>query len=436
MKKIICLLCVLVTFSSLSQDLSRRPLLGIQMMQVDAETKRVMNLPEEKGVLIKAVIENSTAQKAGFLTGDVLLKLNGVEINSPDAAVQLVGKHPSGTPFSYELLRKNERIKGNATLAPMPFEKYDGIAMEYTAVQTVNGLQRLIISRPPDQLKHPVIFFIGGYGCYSLDSPMDPNRTEIQLLNRLTRAGYVCVRAEKPGMGDNINCTPCNQVSFNNEVKGYAAEVKALKSLPYVDSSRIVVFGHSMGGLMAPMLAAQCKVKGIIAYGTIGSNFLEYLAKTRRTLAQAYEMNPVEADDYIKDYCECATYYFAEGLTTAQAAEKKADCTEYLSVFDLRSPAYNKELYAINIPGAWKQFDGKALLLWGENDYISSREDHEIIASTINYYHKGNAVFKSVKNSSHGMSVSHSFQDALKEKDTSFNPEVSLLVLNWLKSIA
>ncbi|MBL7932420.1 MAG: alpha/beta fold hydrolase [Bacteroidia bacterium] len=436
MKKEIIFLLSLCFFSLNSQELSRRPLLGIRMVSVTAETQRVMNLPEQKGVLIEKVIANSTAEKAGFKIGDILLKLNNEEITTPEQAVKLVAQSASGQIFTYEILRDKELKKGSSTFEPMPVEKHEGIVMEYKAVKTVNGMQRLIVSRPPDNKKHPVLVFIGGIGCYSLDFPMDDKRSEVQLLNRLTREGYVCVRAEKPGVGDNMKCTPCNEVSFNHEIESYISAVNAIKEYSYVDSAGIFILGHSMGGVMAPVIAAGAKVKGIIAYGTIGSNFLEYLAKTRRTLALAYEMNPQETDDYIKDWCECSAYYFLDGLTTAQATEKKVACSEILSIFDLRSPAYNKELYALNIPGAWKNFNGKALLLWGENDFVASKEDHEIIAATVNYYHKGNAVFKVVKNSSHGMNVSHSMQEAVRQEEDDFNPEVSLTILSWLKSVA
>jgi pimeloyl-ACP methyl ester carboxylesterase len=436
-QKIIFLLVVVSLHITRAQELARRPLLGIQMLKVDEDTRRVMHLPDLKGVLIKSVIPNSTAVKAGFETGDVLLKLNDQEINSPEEGIKFVAASASGESFSYELIRDHKIIKGTSVFEAMPLEKHEGMEMVYTSISTVNGLQRLIISKPNDAQKHPAIIFIGGIGCYSLDFPMEPERSEVQLLNALTREGYVCIRAEKPGVGDNMKCTPCAEVSFNNEISSYISAAQAVKKYAYVDSSSVYIIGHSMGGVMAPVIAQQTRIKGIIAYGTIGSGFIEYLAKTRRTLAEAYKMSPEDTDDYIKDYCECAGYYFVEGLTTEEAAKKKAACKDYLSVFDYRSRAYNKELYALNIPGAWKDFSGKALLLWGENDFISSKEDHQVIANTVNYYHKGNADFILVKSASHGMNVANSYEEALSKNaaGAKYNPEVGTTISKWLKSI-
>jgi hypothetical protein len=323
-------------------------------------------------------------------------------------------------------------MKGNAVFKAIAQEKYRDIAMEYNAVATGNGLQRVIISKPGTKTKSPAFVFIGGIGCYSLDTPLDTTGSETQLLNALTRAGNVCVRAEKPGMGDNMHCTKCEEISFTDEVDGYVEVIKKIKTYSYIDSSQVYIIGHSMGGVMAPLIAQKTSLKGIIAYGTIGSNFIEYLNKTRRTIGEAYQWKPEEIDDYIKESCECAGYYFVEKLTTAEAIKKKEACKDYLFVFDYRSRKYNNELYATNIPGTWKPFNGKALFIWGSADYISAKEDHQILAQTVNYYHPGNATFLELANSEHGMRTATTFQEAQKSPGT-YNPEVGKSILEWLK---
>lgn len=428
--KLVALLLILgITVKA--QELARRPLLGIQMEPVTEDVKRIMELPALKGVLIKGVIPNTTASQTGFKVSDVLLKINGQEVNTPAEASKLVSTYKGGNEFTYELIRNKKIITGKSVFKAMPTEKYSDIDVSYTATQTVNGLQRMVVSKPKTKTKAPAIIFIGGIGCYSLDNPLDTTKSETQLLNTLTRAGYVCVRAEKPGVGDNMSCKPCNEISFNEELNGYVNMVKAIKKYSYVDSSQVYIIGHSMGGVMAPLVAKQSNIKGIVAYGTIGSNFIEYLAKTRRTIGEAYQWKPDETDDYIKDYCECASYYFIEKMTTAEAAKKKEVCKNYLSIFDYRSRAYNNELYDLNIPAAWKSFAGKALLMWGATDYISSKEDHQIITETVNACHPGNAEFVSLKATEHGMRNADTFQQA-QTSPGSYNSAVAGVIIQWL----
>jgi hypothetical protein len=201
---------------------------------------------------------------------------------------------------------------------------------------------------------------------------------------------------------------------------------------PDVDSNSIYVFGHSMGGVFGPLVAQKTSIKGIIAYGTLGSNFIEYLAKTRRTIAAANNMNPIETDDMIRTFCECSAWYFIDKMSTKEAALKNPKCQEYLSLFDLRSRTYNDELYHFNIPSFWKDFNGNALLIWGDSDYVSSKEDHQIIADAINYYHEGKAEFVTVKNTDHGMNHADSFSEA-HLNGGKYNDKVGKVILDWLK---
>jgi pimeloyl-ACP methyl ester carboxylesterase len=224
----------------------------------------------------------------------------------------------------------------------------------------------------------------------------------------------------------------CRDVSFFEEVDVYVRAIKELKQRKGASTLPVYLIGHSMGGLMAPMVASKTSINGIIAYGTIGSNFIEYLLKTRRTIGEAYGWAPDETDSYIKDVCECASYYFIEKLSTAEAAAKKADCQDYLSVFDLRSRKYNDELYATNIPAVWKDYQGKALLAWGTSDFISAKEDHQIIEETVNYYHKGNASVVYISNADHGMNSAASFKEA-RTNPGPYNKEVAAVFLSWLK---
>src|SRR5579863_9898597 len=106
---------------------SRRPFLGIKMEAVTDDTKRIMELPAIKGVLISQVFAGSTAEKTGFKKGDVLLKLNDHEINSPAEGSSYVATQASGSKFSYELIRNKKRITGHSVFLTMPEEHYPGL---------------------------------------------------------------------------------------------------------------------------------------------------------------------------------------------------------------------------------------------------------------------------------------------------------------------
>lgn len=417
-----------------AQELPRRVYLGIRMENLTEEVKKMMGLPGTKGILISEVLPGSTAEKAGFQKGDILTKINQTSFNQTDEVLKTLAAFKAGESFTYELLRKHKPIQGKSVFMSLPKEAYRDIKVTYTQSRSSIGLQRMIVQKPAfkQKQKRPLVVFIGGIGCYSLDSPLDTSRAEVQLMTQLTRSGFICARLEKPGMGDNAGfCKPCSEVSFIEETRGYVAAIQKLKQDPDVDTGRVFIFGHSMGGVFAPLIAREVSVKGIVAYGTIGSGFIEYLAKTRRSIAEAYQLSPIEANQLIQDFCECGTYYFAEKLTTEQAAIKKPICGEYLTLFDLRARSYNDELYALNIPELWSTYTGNVLLLWGASDYIASRDDHEIVFNTLRYYKKSNALFKVIENIDHAMLYAENFQHALTNPGK-FNPAITPVVSGWL----
>jgi pimeloyl-ACP methyl ester carboxylesterase len=430
---LICLLLTTAMVKTKAQELPRRSFLGTRLERVTSDLQRIMELPDTSGALVSDVIPGSTAQAAGLKKGDILLQIDGRQIHTPAEAVAYVGSRQSNTKFTYDFIRNKKRLHGSATFKPYPVESYKDLDVIYTQAQTEMGLQRLIITTPKTKTNLPIVVFIGGIGCYSLDAPFDTARSETQLLNKLARAGFTTVRIEKPGVGDAAgHSKACNEIGFMEEADGYVTAINDIRKRPGFGNEHVYIIGHSMGGVMAPLVAAHTEISGIIAYGTIGSNFLEYLMKTRRTIAEAYGWSPEETDDYTKDACECASYYFAEKQTTEQAAMKKGVCGEYLPVFDLRSRQYNDELYALNIPAAWKGFKGKALLAWGTSDFISSEEDHKIITDAVNYYHNGNASFVTIHNTAHDMGFAASFKEALTNPGA-YNPEIGNVFLEWLK---
>lgn len=413
-------------------DLPRRAFLGIRMEPVTEDVQRVMHLPALKGVLVQAVINGSTAAAAGLQRGDVLLELDGKEVNSPNEAVRMVAAYRAGQPLGYKLIRAGKTLTEKTTILGLPKESYPDLEVAYGAVKVHHASLRTIVTRPKNRPgKLPALLFIQGIGCYSMDTPFDTLRSEIQLLNYIARQGFVVMRVDKSGLGDSQG-TPCEQMDFFTELEGYRQAFAALQKRDDVDGSNCFIFGHSMGGVMAPLVAKELPVKGIAAYGTIGTNFMEYFTLTRRTIAEAYGMTAAETDDYIKEQCLCASLLLEARFTREEAAKRNPVCGEVYDDLLLRSEGFWRQLYDMNISYNWQQYNGKALALWGSTDYIASRFEHEWIAKTVNQAHPGNGTFVEMPNSSHGMYVASTFQEALNNPNW-FNVQVAVVLGDWLK---
>lgn len=430
------LLFLLLSFSAFqkitAQDLPRRALFGVRMENITDETARIMHLPAVKGVLIGGVVPGSTAEAAGLQRGDVWLSLNDVEINSAAEGVNALKQLRGGQNIRYSYLRDGRKFEKEVTLKPLPTEKYPDFDLEYGSVESGDALLRTLVSRPRIQGKLPAVLFIQGVGCYSIDTPLDTGSSEIQLMNYLTRLGFVTMRVDKQGMGDSRG-QPCSELDFDTEGEGYRAALVRLRSFDFVDADRVFIIGHSMGGVFAPLLARDLPLRGIVAYGTMGEKFMDYFANSRRTIAQANGMSLVETEEYVRRNCDCYRPYFEKGTAFTDIIAAHPDCRDILR--DLgRTTAFWQQLNRVDIPALWSAYPGKVLAAWGKSDYISVRSEHQHIADLVNRAHPGNGTFLELEGCDHGMHTVATMQQAAQGLASGYNPSVARAIGEWLKA--
>jgi serine protease Do len=70
--------------------------LGIGIGEVSSERAKALKLPEERGIEITRVEEDSPAAKAGLKQGDVVLEYNGQRVEGTEQFVRLVRETPAG----------------------------------------------------------------------------------------------------------------------------------------------------------------------------------------------------------------------------------------------------------------------------------------------------------------------------------------------------
>jgi esterase/lipase len=96
-------------------------------------------------------------------------------------------------------------------------------------------------------------------------------------IDAMVEKGFNVYYVEKKGMGDSYSTIPCEEIGFNQELDVFKEGYKKLLSSRSLDTSRIFIFGHSLGGVTAPLLAEQFHPKGVVVYGTVFKQWGEYL---------------------------------------------------------------------------------------------------------------------------------------------------------------
>jgi len=94
----------------------QRAVLGISIQDVTAQLAEQKGLTDLKGVYIPGVLDNSAAKKAGLKDGDIILKINDMETNTPSALQAIVGKMRPGDKVNITYRRGSSIKETEATL--------------------------------------------------------------------------------------------------------------------------------------------------------------------------------------------------------------------------------------------------------------------------------------------------------------------------------
>ena len=94
----------------------RRGYLGVYIESVDPVKAKGVELDKPRGVLIINVIEESAADKAGLKEGDVILSVNGQEVNQTNELQAKVGIFNPGDKIELEVWRYGKKMDVTVTL--------------------------------------------------------------------------------------------------------------------------------------------------------------------------------------------------------------------------------------------------------------------------------------------------------------------------------
>ncbi len=104
------------------QDITRpaQPYIGMVCLQIDKYLQKVYNLNAQKGVVIVAVLENSPAEAIGLQPGDILLSVNGKDMNNLNYFNASVSGLKIGDPLQLKILRASQKLTFETRVAKIP----------------------------------------------------------------------------------------------------------------------------------------------------------------------------------------------------------------------------------------------------------------------------------------------------------------------------
>ncbi len=89
---------------------------GLRIQPIDASIAKYFHLSSDKGVLVKEVLTNSPASRAGIKEGDIILQANEYQINNEETMVGAFQQFSTGDTVTLKILRDGKIIKKQMTL--------------------------------------------------------------------------------------------------------------------------------------------------------------------------------------------------------------------------------------------------------------------------------------------------------------------------------
>ncbi len=438
-----------------AQALPRKVMFGVGTKPLDGSTAVAHHLKPGDGVLVTLVVPDSTAARLGVRVGDVITSVNQKTFANNEDLAAFARTLNAGDPVEIAFIANGLKTTHAGFAQGRPMETSDLAEVRYGAVDYALGTLRTILHIPKNKPgKLPVIFYLQGYPCASMEYLPDSKAAGKQAIDAWVGAGYAVFRVERPNLGDSRASKDCRDTDFDEELAAHVAAYKKLLSDDFVDLGNVFLFGHSLGSVTAPLLAQTFQPKGIMVYGVVLRSWFEYFVDIERVQALYYGESRVAAERAARELMPVYFEWLENGKSPAQLKQNPA----FKRVFDAPGNPMNVSgdyffgrhyrfwhtLNKKHMALAWSKVTGKVLALHGEFDVQAiNATDAQNIAAVVNESHAGNGAFVLIPKAEHGflkaeshaavVAASRGKPDPAHNED--YNPEIGRLTVAWMNAL-
>lgn len=422
---------LLTTYLLQAQPLSRRASWQASISWPDNVTP---------GATIRSIESGSPLEKAGVISGDKIISVNNKNIITQADWSDATYGIRADKPTILDLKRGHEWMRVAVKLNALAKEEHKGITTLYESVVSDYGIrQRTIITTPEPAKKLPAIFLIQGLSCSTIENYSGRSNNWVKVINDLVeKSEMVVMRVDKPGVGDSEG--DCGSTDFLTEISGYEAALKSLKSKSYVDTTRIIVYGNSMGSALAPYFATKFNLAGSISDGTFYKTWYEHMLEIERRILAIEGDTEAEILDKMNQYFIPLYHGMLikkksfEELFKEQPALKKYH-RQGLNHMYGRSMEYYHQVQDFNFARAWENIKVPVRIRWGTNDWIMSEFDNDMIIDVLTKNgHQDHQLFK-YPNLDHWSTIHPSYSESYNFKPGKWEDKISQQIIDWAKEI-
>jgi pimeloyl-ACP methyl ester carboxylesterase len=330
-------------------------------------------------------------------------------------------------------------------VAPATSETHPGLTTSYETLTLRDGVKlQIIVTKPANAGgRLPAIQFVQWLSCDTVGISTDPRDGWSAMLRRIVRESNALVwRTEKRGVGASEGA--CGTMDYDTEFADHRDAFEQLRRRPDVDPRRIVIFGGSIGGTYAPLIAADQDVAGVMIWGAGATTWAERMLKFERN---ALELGVVDAKQMAREMSARFQFldrYLIKGETPAQIAAADATLGAVWTRIVGTSPtahygrpfAFHQQAQRADWAAAWSRVRAPVLAVHGAFDWFESRDAASLIARIVNAMSPGRGTFVEIPGMNHHFWEFKNAADAFNETNGRVNPDPAVeVMLTWLREI-
>ena len=100
-----------------------RGYLGVGLQPVDEEIAQALGLPKDRGELVRTVQPGTPGERSGIQQGDVILRVNGRDVNPEDTVSYLIANTAVGSRIPLDIIRDGKPVRLTVTVGQRPTEE-------------------------------------------------------------------------------------------------------------------------------------------------------------------------------------------------------------------------------------------------------------------------------------------------------------------------
>lgn len=161
-------------------------------------------------------------------------------------------------PVTMSILKEGESAEPNRPQHPKPPYPYE---QREVLVNSFDGAKLTGTLTIPEAAKfgpgpHPAVVMATGSGLQDRDETLMGHKPFLVIADHLTRHGIAVLRVDDRGWNGNFDPVG-KQATTETFAKDAAAAVAFVRGQPGIDAAHVGIVGHSEGGVIAPMVAAE-----------------------------------------------------------------------------------------------------------------------------------------------------------------------------------